>query len=946
MKTEKEILEYWEKNKVLDKSFWIGKEPYIFYEGPPTANGHPGLHHVLARAYKDVILRYKSMKGFEVKRKAGWDTHGLPVEIEVEKKLKISGKKQIENIVPGDKRASIIEFNKMCRESVWKYKQEWEDLTQRIGFWLDLKNPYITYENSYIEKLWGIIKKVFDNKLLVKKHKTIPYCPRCETALSSHELAQGYKDANDPSVYVLFKLEDKDEHLLVWTTTPWTLPANMALAVLGSAQYSLYEINGNKIWMATSRAKSVDIEEKPLKNCTGTELVGKKYQPLYPNVDANGNCYKIYNGGDIVTTQEGTGILHMAPGFGEDDYNFGAKNDLPPVVTINDQGEITSESPGKGMFAKLADKEIIKDLENRGLLFKSERIVHTYPFCWRCSSPVLYVARESWFILMSKLRGRLIAENKKINWVPKHLKSGRFGKWLEDTKDWAFSRERYWGTPLPIWQCQTGNDQETRNNNQIIGCGNVEVIGSIDELNEKIKTKSNKLPTNFDLHRPYIDDITWQCQKCQKGSLVREPYVCDVWFDSGSMPFASGEFDDNRYPADYISEAIDQTRGWFYTLLAVAILMDKGTPYKNVVSLNHILDNKGQKMSKSKGNVIDPWEMIDRYSADALRLYLFSVNKPGEDKLFSEKDLAMVHRKNILLLGNIIHFIKSYAEGDKVDIGKLSAKGAVSQPKRLLDRWMNTKVLKLLSDVSDKLEKFEITSASRDIIEFINDLSTWYLRRSRKERSEEFYQTIVYALKMLSIVSSPFIPFISDAIFLEIKSKQEPKSVHLTNIPDAGEFDGEILERMNKIREIVAKALAIRSSKGIKVRQPLNTLTVSIELSDEEKALISDEINVQNIICEPTDKQLNVKLDTVIDDNLKLLGEVREIIRLIQDARKKAGYSFNQIVNTTIETGKDINSIKKYFPQIEKETLTKIISKHGSVDAKVDSGNIKVTVSK
>ncbi|MBN1983749.1 MAG: isoleucine--tRNA ligase, partial [Chitinivibrionales bacterium] len=635
---EEEILRFWEQENIFKKTLEKTKDgkSFVFFEGPPTANGKPGIHHVLARAYKDIILRYKTMQGFFVERKAGWDTHGLPVELQVEKELKISGKPDIEKY-------GIAQFNEKCEQSVWKYKKEWEELTKRIGFWLDLDSPYVTYENEYIESLWWIIRQIWDKDLLYKGHKVVPHCPRCGTALSSHEVAQGYKSVEENSVFIKFKVVgEKDTSILSWTTTPWTLPGNVALAVGEAIEYVKIKVGKEMYICAKAVVERLFEKYKEIETFTGADLIGMKYEQLFdiPALQSE-TSHQVYTA-DFVNTDEGTGVVHTAVMYGEDDYQLGEKVGLPKHHTVDENGTFTDEVPGlAGKFVKdkEVEKAIISDLQDRGLLLKEEMYTHDYPFCWRCDTPLLYYAKDSWFIRMSSLKEQLIKNNEEINWVPGYIKHGRFGEWLNELKDWAFSRERYWGTPLPIWESEDGDRI---------------CIGSREELKQLAKDPS-KVIKDFDLHRPFVDDIVLM-KDGKEYRRVKE--VIDVWFDSGAMPFAQWHYPfENKeridkgvsFPAAFISEAIDQTRGWFYTLLAVSTLLDKGAPYKNIICLGHILDNKGQKMSKSRGNVVDPFEMIGKYGADTVRWHLFTMNQPGDSKLFDEKHLGDVLRKNWMI---------------------------------------------------------------------------------------------------------------------------------------------------------------------------------------------------------------------------------------------------------------------------------------------------------
>ncbi len=860
---EKKILRFWQQEKIFEKSIKArpGSRQFVFYEGPPTANAKPGLHHVLARVFKDIICRYKTMQGFRVERKAGWDTHGLPVELEIEKKLGLKSKKDIEKY-------GIIPFNKKCQQSVWQYKKDWEKLTERIAFWLDMENPYVTYTPDYIETVWWIIKQIWQKGLLVQDYKVVPWCPRCGTALSSHEVAQGYKKVREKSIYVKFRIKNQEspkeslrlptgqariKNVIVWTTTPWTLPANVALAVHPKGKY--------KDW------------------------IGLEYEPLYPNEGP----HRIV-GADFVSEEEGTGIVHIAPAYGEDDLELAKKEGLPIVHTVDEQGRY------KGKFIKDADKEIIADLKKQGLLEKTEWIEHDYPFCWRCQSPLIYYARQTWFIKMTALRDKLLKNNQKINWVPKYLKEGRFGEWLREIKDWALSRERYWGTPLPIWQCQ---------------CDNIKVIESIKEI-EKLSGKKVRDP-----HRPYIDKITFKCEKCG-GKMKRVPEVIDCWFDSGAMPFAQAHWPFNKkeflFPADYISEAIDQTRGWFYTLLAISTLLGFGPAYKNVISLGHVLDEKGEKMSKSKGNVVDPGQVIEKYGADTIRWYFYTLNQPGDSKLFAFRDVEDCFKRFIMTFWNCYTFFKTYLPQKCFRIlrSEYSETGIKSQT--LLDKWVISKLNKLILDVTSSLDNYDVTRAARSIEDFvINDLSLWYIRRSRKrfqrpetdKKLKNASNILGFVLLTISKLGAPFIPFLSENIYQRVSGAtlrgvrfasskfQVSRSLHLEDWPKANKrlIDESLDKNMEKTRELVNLALAERAKLKIRVRQPLSKLKVKsakFKINKDLLDLVKEEVNVKEIIFDSKIKK-EIELDAKITPELKEEGIMREVVRYIRAMRKQLG---------------------------------------------------------
>jgi isoleucyl-tRNA synthetase len=712
---EKKVLKFWQEQDIFKKSIHDSSAPnFVFYEGPPTANAAPGIHHIEARAFKDIICRYKNMKGFYVWRKAGWDTHGLPVEIQIEKELGLNDKKGIEEY-------GVAEFNKKCQDSVWRYKKDWEQMTERIGFWLDLDHPYITYENEYIESVWWILKQIWSKGLLFQDYKIAPFCPRCGTTLSSHELAQGYQKVKEPAVYLKFKLVDQAQtSLLVWTTTPWTLPGNVAVAANPNLTYLKIKKGEEEYILAKETLEFLKEKDyQVIEEFSGQELIGLKYQPLYKAEPENKE--KIYQvlAADFVSAEEGTGLVHIAPAFGEEDYQIIKEQPekFAFLLTVDEQGNMNT--PGYAwdkMFVKKADALITQDLAKRNILFREELYEHDYPFCWRCDTPLIYYAQSSWFIKMTALREKLLANNEKINWVPAHLKKGRFGEWLREVKDWNLSRKRFWGTPLPIWQCE--NEK----------CDHEKTIGSIKELEELSGQKIKNL------HRPFIDEITFKCEQCG-GTMKRVPEVIDCWFDSGSMPLAQQHYPfENKelvdqgkaFPADFICEGIDQTRGWFYTLLAIATLLDKGVAYENVVVTGIVLDEKGRKMSKSKGNIIVPQQVIEKYGADCIRFYLYTINQVDQPKKFSLKDLQDLHRKFFLTLNNCLEFWQMYAgEEYKKDFNLKSLD-------HVLDQWIISRLNTLIQKVNQNLEAYDIVGAARLFLDFVDDLSNWYIRRSRK----------------------------------------------------------------------------------------------------------------------------------------------------------------------------------------------------------------------
>ncbi|MFA4881117.1 MAG: isoleucine--tRNA ligase [Candidatus Doudnabacteria bacterium] len=1174
---EKKILEYWEKNKIFEKSL---KKPspegdFVFYEGPPTANGKPGAHHVEARAFKDLFPRYKTMQGYRVERKAGWDTHGLPVELEVEKSLGFSGKRDIEKY-------GIEKFNKKCAASVWKYKEEWEKLTKRMGYWVDLEHPYVTCSNEYIESVWFILKKIWEKGLLYQGHKVVPYCPRCGTALSSHEVCQGYKKVKEESVFVKFKIrtplnlplergekslpllasltlrrsgpeerrregvgaalplpegempachcearagrEGAGVYFLAWTTTPWTLPGNVALALGGEIEYVLIKRKvksekrktknqetpltplvrgGDKeeyLILAEERLEVLEGEYKMIKKFKGKDLAGIEYEPLYP-VFINYKCHAEFSSAskkssqeilkqvqddnfslvyrtvlaDFVTTEEGTGIVHTAVMYGEDDYALGKKLGLPMRHTVDEQGKfkfdffkkgMDSSSPDKGraggvlekeketplksplvrgeggiegVFVKDAEKDIVDDLRKRDLLYKSESYEHDYPFCWRCKTPLLYYAKKSWFIAMSKLRDKLVENNEKINWIPKYLKTGRFGKWIAEAKDWAVSRERYWGTPLPVWICGK--------------CGEVKVIGSREEFYSVIASGAKQSPASktearnvgtlsllngdcrvvprglgtprnddiaMDLHRPYIDAIKFKCS-CG-GEMRRVPEVLDCWFDSGAMPFAQNHWPfagncglriadcglntknpPELFPADFICEAVDQTRGWFYTLLAISTLLDFGSPYKNVISLGHVLDKNGQKMSKSRGNIVDPFKALDEFSADSIRWFFYTVNRPQESKNFDPAILRDIVSRFILTLWNSYSFFLTYASIDqpnvgadpcvcpKIDLcvnpqesgghkGSLNGRTHWSEIGRthgsaigrthwsaptgnILDRWILSRLAELNNNIVQCLNRYDVLKAAKEIEQFVDDLSNWYIRRSRRrfwksendQDKDQGYNTLHSVLVLLCEMLAPFMPFLTENIYRNLTGKE---SVHLAKFPKISSegIDQDILEQMDITRKIVTLGLNLRAQAKIKVRQPIASLKIKNQKSRLRRGfggqakiketmqnlklldLMREELNVKKIeLTNEIQEEENwmigeedgikVALNTEITPELKREGIIRDLVRAVQEMRKKAGLEVSDRIELSLYSeDKEIQkAIQEWQDYIQKETLAERI---------------------
>lgn len=920
--SEDAILDFWKREKIFEKSVESKdkNKSFVFFEGPPTANGKPGFHHIIARAFKDLIPRYKTMNGFRVERKAGWDTHGLPVELQVEKELGISGKNQIENIIAGDRIASIKKFNELCRESVWKYKNEWEKLTERMGFWLDLTKPYITYENNYIESIWWILKKAFEEQLLYLDYKIVPYCTRCGTALSSHEVALGYKEVFDRSVYVKFKVKNKDNtYFVAWTTTPWTLPGNLALAISGNVNYGLYENkeNGEKLILADEKASGIlDIGNYSRSSISTEEMVDLKYEPLF-NVDSL-NSEESFSVGvaDFVNTTDGSGIVHIAPMYGEDDFKFGEKMNLPKVHTVDTEGKfITTVKELAGEKAKQieTEKKIINLLKEKQLLLKIENYKHTYPFCWRCDTPLIYYGKESWFIKMSSLRGDLIKRNNTIKWVPSHLQEGRFGEWLREVKDWALSRDRYWGTPLPIWSC--------------VDCKKNICLGSVEELK---KLSVQEIVVDIDLHKPYIDEIKIKCD-CG-GQAVRYPEVIDVWFDSGAMPFAQWHYPfenknliDNNvgYPADYISEAIDQTRGWFYTLVAISAILKKPAPFKSAIVMAHILDKQGKKMSKSRGNIVDPWQVIEQFGIDPLRFYFYSVNQPGDTKKFDTKDLETIKRKIFMITWNVYSFLASASKNRSWKPTSEPVPGS----KNILDVWLHQRTSELIDSVSKSLDNLDIFKASRLIADFIDDLSTWYLRLSRKRTDDDFLPTLFWSIKKLALVIAPFAPFFAENLWQKLRLENDALSVHLALWPKREEIDQKVLENMQSVKNIIEIGRRLRQENNTKLRQPLASVEVyGLILSKDQEEIITEELNVK-VVHHFESENLKVNFDFEISPELKVEGFVRELIRFIQDLRKKSGLEQGEKADLVIR-GEALDSfLPTWSKEIEKATSTIIVDK-------------------
>lgn len=845
---EEKILDFWNREQIFEKSIENRKDApnYVFYEGPPTANGMPHAGHVLTRVVKDLIPRYKTMTGYRVDRKAGWDTHGLPVELEVEKQLGISGKPQIESY-------GVENFIKKCKNSVFTYEEEWRKMTERVGFWIDMDNPYVTYHNTYIESVWWALKQIWEKGLLYKGNKVVPYCPRCGTSLSSHEVAQGYKEVEDPSVFVKFPVAGKENtYFLVWTTTPWTLPSNVALAVKDTYTYVMVEQCGERLILAEGRLEILEGEYTIIDKFPGEKLVSLKYEPIFPFFEEEKDKAYYVVTADFVTLEDGTGIVHIAPAFGEDDSRVGHEYGLPVIQPVDAQGKFTEKvSPWAGMFVKDADKGIIKDLKSRNILYKSQKYKHSYPFCWRCDTPLLYYGRSSWFIKTTAIKERLLEINKSINWHPEHIRDGRFGNFLENVIDWCLSRERYWGTPLNIWICDE--------------CGCQHAVGSIKEL----KDMSKQPIEDIELHKPYVDEVILKCPECG-GNMKRVPEVIDCWFDSGAMPFAqfhypfeNEDYFNKHFPADFISEAIDQTRGWFYSLLVISTLLFDKSPYKNVLVMGHILDEKGIKMSKHKGNILDPWKVLNEQGADAMRWYLYVASPPWSPSRFYQDAVSEAQRRFLGTLWNVYSFFVLYANIDEFDPRKYSLD---PEDRSELDRWLLSRINSINKKIRQYMNDLDITDAARTMESLIDDISNWYVRRCRERywKSEmdndkiAAYLTLYEALVTFIKMAAPFVPFITEELYQNLvltPYPEEPASIHLCDFPNVKEeLIDEILEhKMELARKIVELGRAARNKGKIKNRRPLQKMMVQLRnFNDKELILdlsdiIKEELNIKEI---------------------------------------------------------------------------------------------------
>ncbi len=873
---EKEVIEFWKQNKIFEKSIDTteGGNEFSFYDGPPTANGKPHIGHILTRVMKDIIPRYKTMKGGHVLRKAGWDTHGLPVELEVEKSLGLDGKQQIEEY-------GIEPFIKKCKQSVWKYKGEWEKMSDRVGYWVDMDNPYVTYDDNYIESEWWALKRMHEKGLLYKGHKIVPYCPRCGTALSSHEVAQGYKLVKENSAVARFKVRgSENRYILAWTTTPWTLPSNVALCMNPDEPYVEIKSDGASYILAEALAGKFFEEYEVIERKTGKEWEGLGYEPLFGETSEEIKRISPANSvppahfvvcDNYVTMGDGTGVVHIAPAFGEDDYKVGKRYGLPVVQLVDERGCFDTRFESlNGLFAKKADKKILGMLEEKGLLFKVLPYEHDYPHCWRCDTPLLYYAKSSWFIQVTKVKDEIISANRSVNWMPETIKEGRMGNFLENVIDWGLSRDRYWGTPLPVWVCPD--------------CGEIQVMGSKAELKEKCGVSGD-----IELHRPYLDSLTCKCAKCG-GAMKRTPEVIDCWFDSGSMPFAqyhypfeNKEVFEKTFPADFISEAVDQTRGWFYTLLVINTILFGKAPFKNCIVLGHVNDKNGIKMSKHKGNVVDPWTVLDKQGADAVRWYFYTSSAPWLPSRFAEETVSEAQRKYIGTLWNTYAFFTLYAEIDKYNPAEYSLEKCRLS---VMDKWILSKLNTLTRFIDNSLEKYEIFESARALQDFADVLSNWYVRRGRErywgsemtEDKASAYTTLYTVLVTLAKLTAPYTPFIAEMMYRNLVPQffaGEPASVHLCKFPDVHEeyIDKKLEDGMEEVLDIVVLGRGARNAGNLKNRQPLNKMVVvshrAIRLSEEEKAIVLDELNIKNFeLASDAEKYISYKLKP----QLKTLG--------------------------------------------------------------------------
>jgi isoleucyl-tRNA synthetase len=895
---EKSILDLWKEKDIIKRNFQMneGHEYFTFYDGPPTANGAPHIGHVVTRVIKDLIPRYKVMKGYKVLRKAGWDTHGLPVELEVEKALGISGKPEIEKY-------GVENFIKKCKDSVFTYATQWKDMSERVAYWIDMDNPYVTYQNEYIESVWWSLKQLWDKDLLYKGHKIVPYCPRCGTSLSSHEVAQGYKDVKDSSAYVKFKLKSENAYILVWTTTPWTLPSNVALAV--NRKYDYVEIinHDEHLILAKDLLSRIEGEYEVVREFKGEELLDQEYEPMFSFVTPEKRAFYIVHG-DFVTLSDGTGIVHIAPAYGEDDNRVGQKYDLPLVNLVDVQGNFVEEvTPWQGMFVKKADDKIIETMKENGILYKAEKFLHSYPFCWRCDTPLLYYPRDSWFVKMSSLRDNLLENNNKINWYPDNIKKGRFGNFLENVIDWGLSRERYWGTPLPIWECE---------------CGHRECIGSIAELREK----GIQVSEGLELHKPYIDQVSLKCPACAK-EMKRVSEVIDCWYDSGSMPFAQYHFPfenkelfEQNFPAQFISEAVDQTRGWFYTLLAISTAIFDKSSFENCIVLGHVLDKNGIKMSKHKGNVLSPFTVLENEGADALRWYFYTASAPWLPSRFYEDAVIEVQRKFLNTLWNVYSFYVLYAQIDQFDPTMYQER----KSSHVMDKWIMSKLNTLIHRVDEDLNAYNINGAAELIGAFTEELSNWYVRRNRTrywvmdmtDDKIDAYLTLHTVLKNLVIVAAPFVPFITEEIYQNLvagRDTEDPESVHLCMWPEYNEelVDQQLELEMELTYKICGLGRSARNLANIKNRQPLSKMLLSTKtLPDYYIDIIKEELNIKDVAV---NSNMSDYVSYTVKPNSPVLGKTH---------------------------GKFIPGIRKAIDQMDQMTLALKISNGETITVDID----------
>ena len=951
---EKEIEKFWDDQKIFEKSIEDRKDSptYMFYDGPPTANGKPHIGHVLTRVIKDMIPRYRTMKGCKVPRKAGWDTHGLPVEIEVEKLLGLDGKEQIEKY-------GLEPFIKMCKESVWKYEGMWEDFSKTVGFWADMDDPYVTYHDTFIESEWWALKKIWDKGLLYQGFKVVPYCPRCGTPLSSHEVAQGYKNVKERSATVRFKVKGEDAYFLAWTTTPWTLPSNIGLCVNADLDYVKVKQGDYTYYMAEALVEAnLGSDYEILERMKGSDLEYREYEPLYPVVPAPKEKGWYVMCDPYVTIEDGTGIVHIARAFGEDDNRVGAKYGMPFVQRVDEKGCMTADTPFAGLFVKDADPKVLKDLEERGLLFNAPYFTHDYPYCWRCDTPLLYYARSTWFIRMTAVRDDLIRNNNTVNWIPPSMGSGRFGSWLENVQDWGLSRNRYWGTPLNIWTCS---------------CGKQICVGSKEELKEL----ADNYPEDLELHRPYVDAVTIPCPDCGK-KMHRVPEVIDCWFDSGAMPFAQYHYPfenqklfESQFPADFISEAVDQTRGWFYSLMAISTLIFNCAPFKNVIVLGHVQDENGQKMSKSKGNAVDPFDALETHGADAIRWYFYSNGAPWLPSRFSDKAVRECQRKFMGTLWNTYAFYVLYADIDSfnpmdytLDYEKLS----------VMDRWLLSKMSSTVKAVDENLAAYRIPETARVLQDFVDDMSNWYVRRCRdrfwakgmEQDKINAYMTLYTALVTISKAAAPMIPFMTEQIYQNIVRTVDPsakESIHLCDFPEVTEswIDKELEDNMDETLKIVVMGRAARNTSGLKNRQPLAAMYVKAPhtLDSWYVEIIEDELNVKKVeFTDDADQfvayTFKPQMRTVGPKYGKLLGKIREKLQNLDGQAamkelKETGALHFDIDGTAVELTEadlliDVGKSDRYVTEAD-NTVTVVLDTKLD-DALIEEGFVREVISK